>query len=39
MAILNVSNLKNYVGIAIKFFNIKYNLIKRMFDLIFVLQK
>jgi len=31
-----VSNFKDCRGIAIKFFEIKYNLIKKMFDLIFL---
>jgi hypothetical protein len=34
---LRVSNLKDCVGIIIKLIEIKYNLIKKMFDLVFVL--
>jgi hypothetical protein len=34
--IKRVSNFKDCIGIAIKLFEIKYNLMKKMFDLIFV---
>jgi hypothetical protein len=33
---LRVSNLKDYKGITIKFFKIKYNLIKKIFDFYFL---
>jgi hypothetical protein len=36
MAILRVSDLKDCMGITIKFFEIKYNLIKNMFDFCFL---